>query len=470
MPQFDSMALPPRLPLVVQTQNRDGSFTKDARLVNCYLEIGTQGETWIFKRPGTYQAFSFGTPSVGRGVYLWGGKVYSIFAGTLLEDGVMKATGLDQTGGVYTFSAILGATPRLLFGNGVKTYSYTVAGGLTSDLHTLDTDFPATTVKGICYLNGATYVMQPGGQIWGSAVNSVTLATDWNPLNFIAAQIEPDNGVALAKQQVYIIAFGEWSTEVFFDAGNPLASPLGPVQGSKISYGCANADSVQRIDDRLFWISSSQSAAVQISMLDQLTHQTISTKAIDRLLQNADRTVIYSWQIKISGHSFYVITIKNANITLAYDIAENQWHQWTDSNGNYMPIVASTYDTQKRHILQHETNGKLYYSDINHYNDDGEKIYVDIYTPFFDANTSRRKHLTMMKFIGDQQPGSILYVRSSEDDYQTWSNFRSVKMSEKEPRLINCGTFIKRAYHLRHWSNTPLRLQAVDVQYDVGTL
>jgi len=75
-----------------------------------------------------------------------------------------------------------------------------------------------------------------------------------------------------------------------------------------------------------------------------------------------------------------------------------------------------------------------------------------------------------MEFVGDQEVGSVLHVRCSDDDYKTWSNFRSVKLSDKHPRLINCGTFVRRAYHLRHWSDTPLRLQAVDVQYDLGTL
>lgn len=471
MAQFQTMQLPARLPLVVQTGNRNGSVVQDARLVNCYVETDSAQQLWIYKRPGMAVAYTT-TPAAGLGCYNWQGDIYAVFAGTLYKNGVSVpgASGLNTAGGRYYFSQILGATPKLLLKNSQKAYAYEPAGGLSSDLHTLDTDYPATTVGGIEYLNGATYVMQPGGQIWGSAVNSVTDPADWNPLDFIAAQIEPDNGVCLAKQLVYLIALGEWSTEVFFDAGNPEGSPLGNVQGSKISYGCANADSVQQIDDQLFWISSTRSAGVQVSTLKALTHQVISTKAIDRLLQGADLSIVYSWQLKVNGHSFYILTIKNSNLTLVYDLVENEWHQWTDTNGNYVPIVASTFDSQKRHILQHETDGKLYYCSPNYYNDAGSKIFVDIYTPIFDANSARRKHLSRMEFVADQQVGSTLYARCSDDDYKTWSNFRSVRLDVKKPSLINCGTFIKRAYHFRHWANTPLRMQAVDVQYDMGTL
>jgi hypothetical protein len=469
MPQADSMVLPPRLPLVVTTQNRGRSFNKDSRLVNCYLETNEQGELWVYKRPGTLEFQSQGAANA-RGLYYWQSDVYSIFAGTLYRNGVSVATGLEQTGGTYRFSSILGATPKMVLGNGQKTYAYTVAGGLTSDLHTIDVDFPLTTVKGIVYLNGATYVMDSTGQIWGSAINSVSVAGDWTALNFIAAQAEPDQGVYLAKQLVYVVAFGQWSTEIFFDAGNPAGSPLGVVQGSQISYGCATAESVQDIDDRLFLISATKSGAIQVSMIEQLNHQVISTKPIDRLLQSSTLADVSSARLKIEGHSFYIITLRDINLTLVYDIAEGEWHQWTDTNGAYFKMMAYTYDSSHRHIFQHETDGKLYYVDPSYKNDNTGKIIVDIYTPTFDANTRRRKHLSMMSFVGDQDEGSILFIRSTDDDYKTWNNFRQVNLDQKDPYITNEGTFTKRAYHFRHTANTGFRLQAAEVQYDLGTL
>lgn len=469
MPQMESVIVPPRLPLVVMTANRARSFNKDARLVNCYLEIDENQELWVRKRPGI-SLFSSSPPGLGQGSFHWRDDVYFILNGTLYRNGVTVGSGLDQTGGTYQFSSNLGATPKMIFGNGIKTYAYSVAGGITADLHTIDVDFPIVTVKGIQYLNGATYVMTPNGEIWGSKVNSVDAPDSWSAINFIASQIEPDNGVFLAKQLVYLIAFGVWSTEVFFDAGNPTGSPLGPVQGSKISYGCATGESVQSIDDRLFWISSTQSAAIQISMLDQLNHQVISTEPIDRLLQASNLQQVQSFRLKVDGHSFYCITLRDRNLTLAYDIAENQWWQWTDANGNYFPMMSYTYDAQHRHILQHESNGNLYYAHPEYYNDDGERINCDIYTPTFDANTRRKKQLNVMKFIGDQTSGSKLQVRYSEDDYKSWSNFRYVDLSDPNPMLVNCGTFRRRAYNFRHSSNTDFRMQAIDVQYDLGTL
>jgi len=475
-PQMETVGVPQRLPLVIEASNRSNDITKDARLVNCYVEVTTQNELYIYKRPGLTSAGLVELDATGRGAYFWQGDVYTIFGDTLYRNGASVATGLDTTSGgtsgngVYYFNQIKGATPKLLLGNGSYSYAYTVAGGITADLNSINIDYPVETVKGFSYLNGATYVMQTSNVIWGSAINSVSVAGDWTAINFITAQIEPDDGVAINKQLVYVIAFNSWSTEVFFDAGNPTASPLGPVQGSKSSYGCASSDSVQEIDDKLFWLCTNRTASPQIAMMDQLSVSIISTAPIDKILKTMDLTTVFSWQLKIDGHNFYFITFKLSNITLCYDIVSQQWHQWTDANGNYFPIVASTYDSTGRIILQHENNGSLYYADTTYYSDLSETIQVDIYTPIFDASTRRRKQLNFLEVIADQITGSVLELRCSDDDYKTWSNFRSMDLGSGATILTNCGTFKKRAYNLRHKKNTFFRIQAVEVQYDLGTL
>lgn len=473
MSQYPSVQVPPRLPLVVDPENRDTSTGKDARLVNCYMEVDADGSLWIYKRPGLASFELVANDQLGRGVFQWRGDLYSIFADELYRNGISVATGLDETNGVYRFDEILGATPKMVLGNGNSTYAYTVAGGLSAELNTIDPDFPVVVVKGFSYLNGPIYVMQPEAVIWGSAVNSVDQPGDWDPLNFIRAQIEPDDGVAMNKQLVYVIALKQWSTEVFFDAGNVTGSPLGPVQGSKSRYGCANADSVQRIDDVLFWLSINQAASLQVARMNQLSVELVSTPAVDRLLSEADITgidVVYSWQLKMNGHSWYILTVKDINLTLAYDITQNRWWQWTDLNGDYFPIVSSTYGVNGEHVLQHETNGRLLRASSLSFTDLNDPITVDIITPSFDAQTRRRKQLNMFEIIGDQVEGSIMQVRNTDDDYQTWSQWRTLDLSAKRPFMINCGTFVKRAYHLRHSHNTHFRIQAVEVQYDVGTL
>ena len=474
MAQAPTVALPKRLPLVLQPENRQEETDKDAKLLNGYMEKGIQqGEYWLYKRPGLLQTGSTISGN-GHGVYNWLGDVYSIFGSTIYKNGVAIAGGapngaLDTTGGVYRFSSCLGATPALQFGNGVGSYNY---DGTTPITTIAGANFPATLLrKGWAYLDGTTYVMNSAANIRGcTSLNAPTVWTD--VLNTITAQIEPDGGVALNKQLVYVVVFKQWTTEVFYDATNPTGSPLSPVQGAKINHGCASQDSVQELDGVLLWAATNRSSAVQVVMMDALKAQVVSTKPIERILGEADFSAVYSLGIKYEGHRFYVLTLKNNNITLVYDMTDGMWSQWTDVNGNYFPIVSSTFLANTGRVLQHETNGKLYLFDAEYTNDDGSVITVDMYTPNFDGGVKNKKHMNLMKFVADQTQGSILQVRCNDNDYDSkkWTNFRKVDLGIRDPYLQNCGTFRRRAHHFRHQSNTRLRIQAIELQMDLGVL
>ena len=528
MAQAPTVALPKRLPLAVDPANRDDTTAKDERLVNCYLE--KHGEDyWIIKRPGL---LALNRPPVGNGTgqgcYNWLGDVYSIFSGVFYKNGASVGN-VDSTNGVYRFSSCLGATPKLIFGNGVVAYTYDVGAGLltitaggvthtagsfiiggTYTILTLGTttaaqwqaagagnvdpafpvvgsafialtnggggtgtaqysNFPASFVKGWAFLDGTTYVGLPTAHIQGDQINTPAV---WPPSNDIMAQIEPDRLVAMAKQLVYAIALKEWSTEVFFDAGNPAGSPLGSAPGEKKPYGCISSDSVQDVEGTLVWLSTTRSVSVTVVAMTALHIEVISTPAIERLLQNADYTTVWSWQMRIGGHRFYVVTIKNSNLSLVYDLDEKKWWQMTDYLGNYFPIVAATYTNSLKHVLQHESNGWLYQADANFTTDDTKAFTWELYTPNFDGGVRRGKQLARLELIGDQTPGCIVQVRTNDADYAAdkWTNFRELDMGQERPFMTDCGTFVRRVHHFRSVSPTRSRIKAVELQMDLCTL
>lgn len=471
MAQAETVAIPKRLPLVIEPENRGDSVDYDSRLVNCFIERKGEGEGaqyWLFQRPGLDE--SSRPPmanAVGRGVFNWKGDIYSIFGDTLYKNGGALSPAIDTTNGVYRFDSVLGATPKLVLGNGVEGYYYDDGGGL---VNISDGDFPAAFRKGWAYLDGTLYVLVSTAHIQGSDINDPAA---WNPLNSILAQVEPDQGVALGKQLVYVVALKQWSAEVFYDAGNASGSPLGAVQGAKMNFGCAHQDSVQDVNGVLLWLSATEEAGLQVVAVDALKISVVSTPAVERLLRNADLTTVYSWQIKVGGHRFYILTIVEENLTLAYDLTDRFWHQWTDTDGNYFPIVASTYNSSRQAILQHESNGRLYTASMDYATDDGDVVQIDIYTPNFDGGTRRRKQMNMLKIVGDQQPGSILQVRVNDFDYNPkhWTNFRTFNMAQKDPWIDNCGTFVRRIHNFRHRCAVRMpRIQAVEMQIDLGTL
>ena len=490
-PQQQTVEIPKRWPLVNNANSRDGTFLKDARLVNAYAEKDvTTGEYEINKRFGVapINIFSSGA-GVGRGLFTWenlqiggprqgfntyltwvvGVQLYVSVSPIYLV--VLNPGSVGSISGKVSFLQVPNqTTPRILISGAVPTNI--IAGyymGTDLVLHSA-VNFPANTVYGLAYLDGTCYVMDVFGAIWNS--DNLNDPTTWTAGNHINAISEADYGVFLAKQTTYIVAVKQYSTLFFYDAGNPTGSPLAPVPGAMFNFGCLSADTFQTIDGVLFWVTLSQAQPSQVIMVANLQHSSISTPAVERMLDLSGLSVFYSFSFKRSGHKFYGITNVSSNVTLVYDIGEKLWYVWSDAQGNYYPVVAQTTDTFGRLLFQYGSDGRVVQADSDYIypNDQGEIVPVDVYTPNFDAGVDRRKQLNVMRFNADQTPGSELLVRSSNDDYQTWTNFRRVDLSNRRPTLTNCGSFYRRAYHFRHYANTALRIKSVDLQMDLGTL
>jgi hypothetical protein len=397
-------------------------------------------------------------------MFIWNNNVMSIFGPNLYGGSILVATGLDTSNGVYTFTSALGTVQKMFMTNGVKAYTYDPAGGL---VQVTNANYPATTTKGAVYIDGGTYVMDANSNIWGSALND---ATSWSALNVIKAQVNPELGIGIAKQMVYLIAFKEYSTEVFFDAGNAVGSPLGPVWGSLQSVGCRHQDTIRDLEGVLFWVSNSRAGGLGVCMLSQLGIKVISTAPIERLLQNADFTTVYSWAARCNGHMFYVLTLVNSNLTLCYDTTSEHWAQWMDGSGDYLNISAAATDPLGRVLIQSGTDGDIYVLDIAYGADEGVPFSFEVVTPNFDGGARTVKYLHHLDIEADQVPGATLQVQVSDDDYQTWSNFRSLDLGGKRPRLTQCGSFRRRAFHFKYYGTKPLRITAVNLMVTPGEI
>jgi hypothetical protein len=498
--QAPTIRIPKRLSLVQPLATRDNTLLKDARLANAYAEKQPDGSYEVRKRPCLPGQLFLGAAGQADGFFFGNGWIYAVIltgleAATLFAINaatfqVYNLGAVNGTGLQYAFDNVsLGSTDDIvMMGNGVQAYSLS---SLTSIPPTVtpvtDPNFPTSFCPGWATLDGTTYVMDTQARIFGSNVNDPLV---WSALNFILANSDSDQPVGLAKHLTYVIAFKQWTTNVFYDAGNPPpGSPLSPVQGALIPYGCLAMSTVQEIDGQLFWLTTGQDVAPQVGNINQLSFSIVSTPQVDRVLQSGGApNEFYSFTLKLAGHRFYGITNYIQNYTLVYDLDQQLWMPWYDYLGaNSLPTVlmtSQTFSAYTTSVLGLGLSNGLMYSvqpdywasvDAIEY---AEGVFtnaapiVDIYTPSFDADTRRRKHLNMMFFNGDKVGGSTLQVRHNDDDYGTnkWSNFRTVNLNAVTPMLVKEGTFRRRAYHFRHQAATPFRLSSVDLQLDLGTL
>lgn len=509
---------PVRLPLFNPLETRTSllPLEKDCRLYNAFAEENPIDQSyWIYKRAGLSEAmYSLGAgaglglytdPSTGNVWMVSGNRVYSIVPGGAPSQ-PLSSVPLDTTS-PYRFEMIAynpAATYQYgpVFHNASsRTFYYitqiTTSTGVDPQLNAVAIPTGTNTgsgklVPGIVYLNGMLYVMDINGVIYGTNQPDDPTDSSWSfagppptpgsTLNYVFASSNADLGVAIAKQLNYVVAIKQYTTQVWYDAGNqPPGSPLAEVLDVQIPFGCLVGESVQEIDSLLFWISSNKTISPQIIQLANLVPTIVSTPSVDRILDNITwqnpHLDVRSWIFKHGGHRFYGLTLLVNNLTLVYDIDQKAWYFWTDVDGNFWPIVEMAYQppgggVEGKHIVQHNSNGNIYQldGDYNFPNDHGDIVPVDIYTPNFDAGIDRVKHLNLMRFNADQQDGSELLARYSDDDYQSWSNFRAVDLSQERPFLDQEGSFYRRAYHLRHQKSTALRIKTVDMQLDIGTL
>lgn len=487
--QSPTVDIPKRLQLVGVMDSRDGTFNRDTRLFNCFVERDLEdGEYWVSKRPG----FGVSLATITQGLSLnpsYG--LYKFFDNTgSFQFLVVSHANLSKVDSTLFGPTVIGAiaassnnyvfetvrsTPNFLAVLNDGAGAYYTDGVTRTDMHTL-ANFPANIVKGWAYLDGTLYVMSRTNQIFGSA--NLDDPTVWSALNVIIARNGSDPAVALTKHKEFVMALKANSTEFFYDNANPTGSPLSSLLGARIKYGCFSADSIQTIDDETFWMTAGEGGNYQIIRLTNLQPFIISTAGIERLLRyyQTSFTVMVSYSLKLAGHRFYCLSFNLPGfkqMTLVYDLDQKWWYVWFDTTGTGIwPIadVAGPTSTGKI-VVQNYTTGNLHEvaEDYVFPTDNGSIIPVSIYTPDHDFGTQRNKNLAAMQFRADSVVGSVLKVRFSEDDYETWSNFREVDLSLKLPQLVDCGSFRERAWHLLHDRPTSFRIKTVDLQLDVGS-
>ena len=190
-----------------------------------------------------------------------------------------------------------------------------------------DIDYPAVTVPGVGFLDGYFFVMDKAGTIYNSGLETPLV---WNSLDFISCESEPDGGMAIAKYQNYIVGLGNWTTEFFYDAGNPTGSPLSVIQTATAQIGCANGYSVAQFDGKLVWMGNSREKGRGVYALSgSMVPQEISTPDISRILNADSLATVYAWGAGFNGHPLYILSLVSSNVTLVYDFSTQAWSHFT---------------------------------------------------------------------------------------------------------------------------------------------
>lgn len=453
---------------------------EDERYINCMmLSQGNSPEGsrryYIVKRPGYSTLNTPAAGNVGSAILVWTGqgtgqKVITAFGSTnsTIYDGTTslgaitgKCNGITET--------FVSTTPTLVMSSGDSTgWYYDTGAGLTK---ISDAQFPGnnskTTAGTFAHMDGYAFIMDTEGSIWNSDLNSVT---SWTATGYLSANAYPDKGVGCIRYKNQIVAFGKESVQFFYNAGNATGSPLSRIDNATLKIGAINADSIAQISDVLFWVGSGPQGGSTVYMFDGTVNR-ISNPEQDFQLLLAGPDNISLTTEKYYGRSFVVV--KANAVTYVYCLEEKKWHERTATTPLWYKSAGLSSGTQifTYSISNVSTSGKVYV--INpaafDFRDDTVAFTATIQSPNDDMGNQNVKFHEELRVIADiESSSSPLTILYSDDDYQTFTTYGTIDLSQKNQRIFRLGSSVKRAWKFTHSANTQFRISGFEERVSMG--
>jgi hypothetical protein len=450
--------------------HRAGDAAKDFRFLNVLPEvlentITEEKRVFVTKRDGTSEYSNPpATTGVGRGVYYWpeSGKVYSVIGDKIYSNTTAIQT-IGTSTGLVGFVETQG-TNRLTVVTETEAWYINTSDAVTQ---IVDAQYPAAVAVYSINIDGYMLVVNTAdGGIYNSDVDDPSAWTG----DKITPEMYPDTTIAITKYRNMAVAFGASSVEFFYDAANVSGSPFSRAQQYSQEVGLAAVNTLRNVENDIFLVGQNSSGARAVYGLNNEKFEMISTEPLNRILdaEGTDITNADAMICVLAGRACYVLSLNTADRSFGYDIVNKQWFEISAAGGGKWDYVFSTQVGNGRSLLLHRTNGKIYTLSPAVYQDDGTNFTASITTNLIDFGTNRRKFITRLEVMGDEATSSTdLSIQWSDDDYKNFSTARTVDMSG-HMFLRNCGTTRRRAFKLSHTDNTPLRLEKMEVEFDLA--
>jgi hypothetical protein len=415
----------------------------------------------VFKTPSTVNQYRYPT------IWLLGGSsgvdLQEVWRGNL--DAPLNATyALSPTVPfqTYQFTTFLNST-KLVIKN--QSNLWVLESGTLTKV--VDANYPPTTVPGLVVLNSFVYVMTPEGEIRSCALED---PLHWPSLQFIDADYEDDTGIAIAKYYNYLIAFSKYTTQFFYDAGNPAPGiALSPYQSATIKVGCANAGTVQSTNNTILWLGQTTQRNWGVYLFDGLNPKRVSTPWVDKVL-NTEPGNLRSFATGMEGHNWYLIG-QSTMAQMAYDLSTGHWAIWVNASLQRFPYAYAVTNFSFEGDFWYGTGnilgGKIYAATTADFDDDGNTFDMISQTDKIGEDTLERKFCGRIDFVADITPATVT-VEVTDDDYNTYQTWGTLDLSKIRPYVNRGGSFRSRAFRFTQTDSNSARWEAAILTMSMG--
>lgn len=308
------------------------------RCVNLYPHV-PQGnaitQSALFNTEGLQMVARTGStkPHANRGSIEFQGKPYFVNGTRLYRlDRSVSVTGsvtyssvnLGFVGGNGRVSMAENGTQILIINGEGLGFIYSPAA--TPDLQEIsDAGFTANgTPEKVVYVDRYFVVSTSDKKAIISAVGD---GTNWNSLDVITAEADPDDVVSpyIHKNQLYLL--GTQTVEQYQNIGG-AGVPFQRINGWIVGVGCTAPDSVVKMAESVYWVGKAVSEQSAIWMFSGGEPVKVSSIAIDNKLNNlteAELQQTYAFAYGVAGNRFIHFTTPRN--TFVYNEVTQRWHE-----------------------------------------------------------------------------------------------------------------------------------------------
>ena len=386
----------------------------------------------------------------------------------------------------------------------------------------IDADFPPNFVTpkqlagGGVQLDGYAFILTTDGTIYNSNLND---GSAWGGLDFIEASRENDKGVFLAKHHDNVVAIGSSSTEFFFDAGNPVGSPLERRSDIYYNTGATDRKHVHNTGDNILFIGAESRGTIGVFGISQFKLSKVSTDSIDFYINNilsVNKMDFIVTGATVNSHTLFFFTAVDPDeptvsqlyfpiTTIVFDTIMSTWSIFEtlleDGNkyGRQFPMIGVSTRGDDSGVARDEPVMISMHGDLFIFNtgDDIEDFisiggyfeqddYVedqDDYVEEFNNSSNQSVHFRLrfdevdlgvltdkfasrLAVIGSSQSfdgnPSDVQVLWSDDSWVTRTPGRALSTTFRNslPRL---GKFQRRAHQIDYFGRDRLRIEAIEL-------
>lgn len=405
-------------------------------------------------------------------------------------------------------------------GNTVTKFTW---NGISITSDNLTTQLPSELTDegiagGVVALDNYLFLLSEAGKIYNCTVNQIDV---WDGGNFITTERAVDPGVFLAKQQEHIVAISSSSIEVFYDAANPVGSPLKRRNDVSFLVGALDHKKVHTNGEKIFFIGSSLLGSFSVYLLERLQLQQVSYQGLDAWV--ADTLITYNKEFIITSgtlgeHYFlYMTSVTPDDVnhlyvpinTAVFDTTSKLWTRFKtkvtelEGYGESFPLMAITerlgkdaggqtllmlngtlarYELESKGADVFTTFGAYVTEDgelesPNEYWDEGYVVSfgADIVWPInphivteeWDGGIYTNKFISRMAVVGRSRPkvrdtGGNIVISYTDDTFETWSQNRYTP-AHKKWMYTRMGKTKRRAFFVGYEGLDHVRFEAVEI-------